>query len=65
MHERIVCSGGGACPEHVEWVSRRIPLFSLPKACSEFTRRGGREVSMRGETVFRVTNSRYHRKSTS
>ncbi len=23
-------------------------------------RRGGREVSMRDETVFRVTNSRYH-----
>jgi hypothetical protein len=24
------------------------------------TRRGGREASMRDETVFRVTNSRYH-----
>ena len=29
-------------------------LFSLSKACSEFTRRGGREASMRDETVFGV-----------
>src|SRR5437016_3712848 len=35
-------------------------LFSLSKACSEFTRRGGREVSMRDETVFLRPNSRYH-----
>jgi len=35
-------------------------LLRLSKACSEFARRGDREASMRDETAFRVTNSRYH-----
>src|SRR2546422_10777935 len=35
-------------------------LFSLSKACSEFTRRVGREASMRDETVFLRPNFQYH-----
>ena len=58
MHERLLPATLPA-REPFRSVSRRIPLFSLPKACSEFTRRVGREASMRYETVLCVRILRY------